>query len=149
MTTWLLDVNVVIALLDPDHVHHERAHEWFATIDDVDNEWLSCPTTQNGVLRVLSAPKYPNHQPLALAYESLKSLLANENHRFVPDSISLLSDSGQTAKLVPDQLTASGMITDTYLLALASSHDARLATFDRRLVSATVKDGDGIKFVLP
>jgi predicted nucleic acid-binding protein len=26
----LLDVNVLIALVDPRHVHHELAHRWFA-----------------------------------------------------------------------------------------------------------------------
>jgi uncharacterized protein len=26
----LLDVNVLVALFDPDHVHHEAAHRWFA-----------------------------------------------------------------------------------------------------------------------
>ena len=26
----LLDVNVLVALFDPDHVHHELAHDWFA-----------------------------------------------------------------------------------------------------------------------
>lgn len=25
----LLDVNVLIALFDADHIHHERAHDWF------------------------------------------------------------------------------------------------------------------------
>ena len=26
----LLDVNLLIALFDPDHVHHDLAHDWFA-----------------------------------------------------------------------------------------------------------------------
>ena len=30
MTRHLLDVNAIIALIDPLHVHHERAHAWFA-----------------------------------------------------------------------------------------------------------------------
>jgi predicted nucleic acid-binding protein len=28
--TFLLDVNVLIALIDPGHVAHHDAHEWFA-----------------------------------------------------------------------------------------------------------------------
>lgn len=31
MSVALLDVNVLIALLDRRHVHHEAAHGWFAT----------------------------------------------------------------------------------------------------------------------
>ena len=27
----LLDVNVLVALFDPAHIHHEAAHEWFGT----------------------------------------------------------------------------------------------------------------------
>ena len=27
--TYLLDVNVLIALIDPGHVQHEIAHDWF------------------------------------------------------------------------------------------------------------------------
>ena len=30
MTRYLLDVNVLIALIDPAHVRHDQAHEWFA-----------------------------------------------------------------------------------------------------------------------
>ena len=40
----LLDVNVIIALLDPDHVFHERAHAWWADHDDAG--WASCPITE-------------------------------------------------------------------------------------------------------
>jgi hypothetical protein len=28
--TFLLDVNVIIALIDPTHVDHDAAHRWFA-----------------------------------------------------------------------------------------------------------------------
>jgi uncharacterized protein len=30
MTTYLLDVNVLLSLSDPMHIHHEPAHQWFA-----------------------------------------------------------------------------------------------------------------------
>lgn len=29
MTRFLLDINVLIALIDPAHVQHDWAHEWF------------------------------------------------------------------------------------------------------------------------
>jgi len=28
---FLLDVNVLIALIDPAHIQHDAAHEWFTT----------------------------------------------------------------------------------------------------------------------
>ena len=30
--TWLLDGNVLVALVIDSHVHHDRAHRWFATL---------------------------------------------------------------------------------------------------------------------
>jgi uncharacterized protein len=37
----LLDVNVLVALLDPAHLHHDAAHAWF----EVKREggWATCP----------------------------------------------------------------------------------------------------------
>jgi len=48
----LLDVNVLIALMDPLHVHHELCHHWFAARGTT--PWASCAITQNGVLRILA-----------------------------------------------------------------------------------------------
>ena len=46
----LLDVNVLVALFFPDHVHHELAHDWFA--DHREQGWATCPLTENGLVRV-------------------------------------------------------------------------------------------------
>ena len=54
----LLDVNVLIALLDPDHSLHQRAREWFSR--NAPGGWTSCPLTQNGCVRIMSHPGYPN-----------------------------------------------------------------------------------------
>ena len=54
----LLDVNVLIALLDENHTSHELAAEWLA--DHIDDGWASCPMTQNGCVRILTQPRYPN-----------------------------------------------------------------------------------------
>ena len=55
----LLDVNVLVALFDPDHVHHEAAHVWFAATRGAG--WATCPLTENGVVRVLSNPSLLHH----------------------------------------------------------------------------------------
>ena len=54
---WLLDVNSLIALLDPDHVHHEAMHAWFGKRRP--RTWATCPLTENGLIRVLAQPTYP------------------------------------------------------------------------------------------
>jgi toxin-antitoxin system PIN domain toxin len=138
----LLDVNVVIALLDPLHVHHDRAHRWFASRSAA--PWHTCPLVQNGVVRVVSHPSYPNMQPAPVVLASLASLAAQPGHRFLPDSVSLLDGSVHTERLL-----ASSQVTDTYLLHLAASHDAHLATFDTRIVTTAVPSGSTVVFPIP
>ena len=53
----LLDINVIIALLDANHVMHACARRWLER--ELETGWASCPVTQNGVLRILSQPAYP------------------------------------------------------------------------------------------
>ena len=141
MTRHLVDVNVVIALVDPLHVHHERAHAWFARLDDA---WHTSPTVQNGALRILSHPRYPNAQPLPVVTKSLASLVGHAGHAFLPDAVSLLGGDVRT-----DRLLASSQVTDTYLLSLAASADARLATFDAKLVTDAVPGGGEVLALIP
>ena len=74
--TYLLDVNVLIALIDPGHVAHDDAHGWFSR--EGHTSWATCPITENGVLRILGNPKYPNSpgSPAIVAgiVEQLRSL---------------------------------------------------------------------------
>jgi uncharacterized protein len=135
VSRYLLDVTVMVALLDPSHVHHERAHRWFTS--DRQADWLSCPTTQNGVLRIVSDPRYSNAQPMSVVLDSLRSLLTVGSHTFVPDSISVLDcEAVETAGLLN-----SAQVTDSYLIALAQFNGAQLATFDTRIVTSAVVDG--------
>ena len=52
----LLDVNLLVALFDPDHIHHDLAHDWFE--DHHRSGWATCPVTENGFVRVLANPAY-------------------------------------------------------------------------------------------
>lgn len=136
MTRFLLDVNVVIALLDPAHVLHNRAHVWFAAKGH--QAWATCPLTENGVLRIVGHPRYPNcpGSPAAVA-ELLGSFTKLPGHAFWSDDISLLdSERINTARLLD-----SSHVTDSYLLALALSHKGQLATFNRRIPVEPVIDG--------
>ena len=136
MTTFLLDVNVLIALVDSAHVQHEVAQDWFGRVGQA--SWATCPMTENGLLRIVGHPRYPNSPgtPAAVA-PILLGLRALPGHAFWPDSLSLMDgdrvDSGR--------LLAHGQVTDSYLLALAIAHQGRLATFDRRLVVDAVRGG--------
>lgn len=136
MTRYLLDVNVLIALIDPAHVQHDRAHDWFAAKGK--KAWATCPLTENGVLRIVGHPRYPSSPgtPAAVA-ELMSILLGLGGHEFWPDDVSLLDPQ----RIDNTRLLDSGQVTDTYLLALARTHSGQLATFDRHLVADAVIDG--------
>lgn len=132
----LLDVNTVLALLDPAHVFHEAAHQWIET--DSDATWLTCPLVQNGVLRVAAQTTYPNRLgSCAEVRKVLAGFCGDPRHAFCPDDLSLLDDP---ALLDPSMLTPS-RVTDLYLLLLARKHGARLTSFDSRIPVQAVLDG--------
>lgn len=136
MTRFLLDVNVLIALIDPVHVQHDRAHEWFAAKGR--DAWATCPLTENGVLRIVGHPRYPNSPgtPAAVA-ELMTVLLALGGHEFWPDDTTLFD----TQRVNMTRLLDSKQVTDSYLLALACAHGGKLATFVRYVVTAAVTGG--------
>jgi uncharacterized protein len=133
---FLLDVNVLIALIDPAHVQHDRAHAWFAAKGRA--AWATCPLTENGVLRIVGHLRYPNSpgSPAAVA-ELLSSLRNLPGHAFWPDDISLLDRKHANTTRLLD----SAHVTDSYLLALAHAHKGQLATFDQRMPAESVVDG--------
>jgi uncharacterized protein len=136
LTRFLLDINVLIALIDGSHVQHDRAHEWFAKSGR--RAWATCPLTENGLLRIVGHARYPNSpgSPGAVA-RLLAVFCAEAGHDFWPDDISLLD----ATRLNKERLLDSTQVTDSYLLALARAHRGRLATLDQRLVTDAVVSG--------
>jgi hypothetical protein len=128
----LLDVNVLVALLDAGHLHHRAATAWLAAHGR--GGWSSCPLTQNGCLRILSLPAYPNPQPTALVAQRLAAAVADRSHAFWPDDLSLL-DAG---RLRWDRVLGPRQLTDLYLLALAVQHRGTFVTLDRPVEPAAV-----------
>lgn len=120
----LFDVNLLVALLDAQHVHHERAHQWWSGA--LGRGWASCPLTENGFLRVISQPAYPNPVTLAAAHDLLDQQRAGTDHAFWPADVSILD----AAVFNRDHLLGPKQLTDVYLLALAVRHGGCLATID-------------------
>ena len=121
----LPDVNILIALLDDAHAHHRRASNWFES--NRNREWATCPITENGCLRVLSQPSYPNPMGFAKAMRRLSDLTNAIDHQFITDDISLLTPG----RIDISAVSGHRQLTDTYLLALAVAHDLRFVTLDR------------------
>lgn len=123
----LLDINVLLALLDSDHVDHERAHDWLD--DELVGGWASCPVTQNGFVRIVSQPRYPSPVAPAEAVDLLARACESRHHEFWPCDLSLLDP-----RIVDrSRLHGPRQVTDAYLLALAAARDGRFVTFDRSL----------------
>lgn len=134
MTTYLLDVNVLLALADPMHVHHEAAHRWFGARGE--QSWATCPITENGFVRVASHASYPNRPGDAPAVlDLLRQFCAAPGHCFWPDQLSLRELA------LPGALFTHNQITDIYLLSLAVGQGGKLATFDQRIAAGSVLGG--------
>lgn len=132
----LLDVNVLVALLDPLHTQHEAAHRWFGAFGQ--RRWATCPLTENAVPRIVGHPRYPNSPGSpAPVLAALAQMCQRPDHEFWPDDLSLRDAS----RFDHARLLDSAQITDSYLLALAAARGGRLATFDRRLVVDAVRGG--------
>ena len=121
----LLDVNVLIALLDGSHVHHGLVSDWLGR--NLGKGWASCPVTENGCIRILSQPGYPNSVPAEQVAARLAAASQHVSHAFWADSISLL----HPGRLIWDKVLSSRHVTDAYLLALAVEHGGRFVTLDR------------------
>lgn len=140
----LLDVNLLIAICDADHVHHRQARQWFRA--HAVSGWATCPLTENGMLRVMGSSSYPGGpgspegvRPLLQRLRSLPGHLFWEDSVSAADSRSLPSLHGVTAK----------QLTDAYLLALAVQRGGRLATLDSRMDPHRVPGGPQALVVIP
>ena len=138
----LLDVNVLLALLDADHVDHWAARSWMS--DEIGHGWASCALTENGFVRVISQPRYPSPISPSEAMERLSRATNTRYHEFWPCSFSLLEEERVNARHVhgPRQ------VTDVYLLALAVEKGGRLVTFDNRIPRSAVAGASAENLVL-
>ncbi|MHB8718218.1 MAG: TA system VapC family ribonuclease toxin [Candidatus Dormibacteria bacterium] len=128
--THLLDVNVLISLAWPNHVHHSAAHAWFGTA----GAWATTPLTEVGFTRVSSGPAVGHPVKPADALALLDELRDLPGHVFLADDVAGVV--GHWLEAPP--VATRHQVADAHLLALAMRHDARLATFDRGLAAAAM-----------
>ena len=135
---FLLDVNILIAVADADHIHHQRAQEFFQANHAAG--WATCPLTENAFVRILGHHAYPKGPGSShLARCLLDMLCGRPGHAFWPDGISL-----RTLGTLP----VSKHLTDHYLLGLAIHHNAKLATMDQRIDATALAGGQNAYVVI-
>jgi hypothetical protein len=125
VTAWLLDVNVLIALLWPGHVHHVRASIWFGR--NRSKGWATCAITQNGFARII--PQRVAGTTLSTALGLLESICSEPDHLFWPLDSSLTN-------LLPEirrNLVGHQQLTDAILLDLAIRREGCLVTLDNEV----------------
>jgi hypothetical protein len=143
MTTYLLDVNLLLALTDPMHIHHESAHRWF--MEKAQQAWATCPLTENGFIRIASHPNYPNRPgDVAAVLAIFRRLCDVSGHHFWSDDVSILRI------LESDPIITHAQITDVYLLGLAVHKRGKLATLDQRIPVDAVRSGrKALELIIP
>ncbi|MCB1214318.1 MAG: VapC toxin family PIN domain ribonuclease [Deltaproteobacteria bacterium] len=130
----LLDVNMLIALAWPSHLHHHKAGTWFANHSKLG--WATCPMTQCAFVRISSNPKIiPEAVSPKEALALLVEIVRHPAHHFWKEDISLLD-----SKVPTDLLLGHRQVTDAYLLGLAIRYKGRLVTLDAGLSALLSKN---------
>jgi len=136
MRGYLLDTNVLVALLWPAHAHHELAVKWFA--NHRGKGWATCALTQAGFVRIVSNPAFS--RDAVTPREAAGVLAANteaKDHSFWQAGLPFV----EAAAFSGPRLVGHQQVTDAYLLGLALHHGGLLATLDQRI--ATLADPNG------
>jgi len=130
MPVALLDINILMALAWPHHVHHRSADEWFAT--NRSRGWATCSLTQLAFLRLSTQPAVVKTAvTMADAQTILAANLASPDHEFWPLDYPLT----QILPEINQRIVGDHQLTDALLLDLAIRREGRLATFDTRIKS--------------
>lgn len=132
--TYLPDVNVLIALVWPQHIHHEAAHQWFSGLGE--GKWATCSLTQTAFVRISSNPGIITEaiKP-GEALQLLRELVRHPAHEYWDHSPQFAAAESLPAEL----LQGYKQITDTYLLLRAEAKGGIFTTFDGRF-ARTVRE---------
>jgi uncharacterized protein len=134
MTAYLLDVNVLLALLWPGHAFHEKAQRWFA--GSAAKGWATCPIIEAAFVRIASTPAFsPRAVSPREALEVLQQNVKHPAHQFWPDDLSLTDGLVR----LQNRIVGHKQVVDAYLLALATHHRGKLATLDKRMTELAEK----------
>ena len=126
VATSLLDINVLLASVDRDHVAYRKVHLWLDQLEG--KPWATCPLTQAGFVRIISRPGFhPNPMSLSEALQMLADITRRPGHHFWSIDITF----AEAVQPFEDRVIGHRQVTDAYLLGLAIRNKGRLVTLDR------------------
>jgi uncharacterized protein len=130
MNAFLLDVNVLIALMWPAHEGHLKVQHWFKKNSNAG--WATCTFTQTAFVRVLSNPAFSRDAVTPLeAIKVLSRTLQHPSHQFWKEEIGF----ADATRLFQERLAGHRRVTDAYLLGLALHMKGSLVTMGRGILS--------------
>ena len=123
MSIHLVDANVLIALLVPDHQHHSAAESWMDGLEDADLI-ASDPAVEGALTRYAVRIGHSAAQ----VQRTLRRVHEIARWRFWPDDLPYADSDLSTVR-------GHRQVTDSYLASLARHHGGRLVTVDRALAA--------------
>jgi hypothetical protein len=120
---YLPDVNVLVALSDPSHIHHLAADNWRQRIGTA--RFLLCPITEAGFVRLMANPSVAglSMSGATLLLQEIAALPDVAHLAVAPSWLEL------TQPFTP-RLHGYRQVTDALLLGLAIRNGAILVTLD-------------------
>lgn len=118
----LLDGNVLVALVVPEHVHHDAARSWFRG----SGRFATCPTVQGTLLRLLLR----QGSGITTARAALGAVVGHPRHEQWLDDLTY-------AEVDLSKVFGHRQVTDAYLAQLARERGGRVVTLDRGFAAAS------------
>lgn len=138
----LLDVNVLIALAWPRHVHHASAAAWFT--DAHFDGWATTPITESGFIRISSNPRvFPDGVSPGQAAALVARMRDVPGYEFWSDTVNF----ADAIELIEEHVHGSAFVTDAHLALLAKSYGGMLVTFDSQAASLATALGADVKLI--
>jgi toxin-antitoxin system PIN domain toxin len=122
---YLLDVNILIALTETEHIHHRTVMRWFNTPG---LDWGLCAFSEAGFLRVSTNSKSGSNT-IEESNAVLGKLESHPGYRYWPITVGW-SDLAEPFR---ERIFGHQQIADAYLLGLAINENGVLVTLDKAI----------------
>jgi len=124
----LPDLNVLLALIDDEHMYYRTAQDWFNSSGK--ENWGLCPLTESGLVRLVTNPVMG---PMYRTFDEAKAILEDLAQRSGYSYWPITESWAMLTAPITERIFGHRQVTDAYLLGLAIKEDGVLVTFDRGL----------------